>query len=290
MTRYAGIIGHPVAHSLSPAFQGAAFRHSGLDVAYQLWDTAPEALAGRLASLRDSKYLGANVTIPHKEAVIPLLDELGGQSARVGAVNTVVNRSGRLFGFNTDGPGFVAALRKEASFDPAGRSFLLIGAGGAARGIAFALAEARADSIGIWNRTDVRAARLAQDVVTATGASMHAVRGKSREGSPDPGGYDCVVNCTSIGMEGTGTEEQLPCPVEGARSDALFVDIVYAPAETAWLRAASAAGLKTLGGLPMLVYQGGLSFELWTGVPAPIEVMFDAARAALAARGKDRGR
>src|SRR5512142_3091066 len=117
MTRFAGIIGHPVAHSLSPVFQGAAFRESGLDVAYELWDTLPEALAGRLVSLRDARYLGANVTIPHKEAVIPLLGELGGESAKVGAVNTIVNREGRLFGFNTDGPGFVAALRTEASFE-----------------------------------------------------------------------------------------------------------------------------------------------------------------------------
>src|SRR5512141_1893540 len=125
MTRFAGIIGHPVAHSLSPVFQRAAFQASGLDVTYELWDTLPESLPGRIVSLRDPKYLGANVTIPHKEAVIPLLDELGGQSARVGAVNTIVNRGGRAFGFNTDGPGFVAALRREAAWDPAGKSILL---------------------------------------------------------------------------------------------------------------------------------------------------------------------
>ncbi len=292
MTRFAGIIGHPVAHSLSPACQRAAFRHSGLDVEYERWDTPLEALAARMASLRDPRYLGANVTIPHKESVRPFLDELGGQSSRVGAVNTVVNREGRLFGFNTDGPGFVSALRREARFDPAGAAVLLVGAGGAARGIAFALAEARAGNIGIWNRTPDRAERLAQDVPAATGAAVHAVPGvrpgagprEHSQDGPDPGGYDIVVNCTSIGMHGTGTEARLPCSVAGARPGALFVDIVYAPLETAWLRAAEAAGLTTLGGLPMLVYQGGLSFELWTGVPAPIEVMFDAARAALIAR------
>src|SRR5687767_11526050 len=103
MTRLAGIIGHPVAHSLSPAFQQAAFANCGLDVRYELWDTPAAGLAQRLESLRDPFVLGANVTIPHKEAVIPLLDELGGQSARAGAVNTIVNREGRLFGFNTDG-------------------------------------------------------------------------------------------------------------------------------------------------------------------------------------------
>ena len=274
MTRRAGIIGQPVAHSLSPVFQRAAFQHCGLDATYDLWDTAADTLAERVASLREPAVLGANVTIPHKERVIPLLDELGGQSARVGAVNTIVNREGRLFGFNTDGPGFVAALRNEANFDPARRAILLLGAGGAARGIAFALAEARADNIGIWNRTHARAARLVEDLV-ASGASAHTVR------SPNPAGYDCIVNCTSVGMEGTGTETATPCDFTSARDTALAVDIVYKPEVTAFLAAAKARGLKTLGGLPMLIYQGALAFELWTGVRAPVEVMFEAARARL---------
>lgn len=271
MTRLAGIIGHPVAHSLSPVFQGAAFRTSGLDAAYEYWDTPPEALAGRLVSLRDPRYLGANVTIPHKEAVIPLLDELGGQSARVGAVNTIVNREGRLFGFNTDGPGFVAALRNEAGFDPAGRDILLVGAGGAARGIAFALAEARSARVDIWNRTADRADRLAE-AVAATGAQVSAVS------SLDPRRYHCIVNCTSAGMHGGGAESVSPCDFSGARSAALAVDIVYAPERTPFLAEAGRHGLKTLGGLPMLIYQGALAFELWTGARAPIDVMFEAAR------------
>jgi shikimate dehydrogenase len=275
--RLAGIIGHPVAHSLSPAFQQAALEACGLDARYELWDTPAEALAGRLVSLRDPKYLGANVTIPHKEAVIPLLDELGGQAARMGAVNTIVNREGRLFGFNTDGPGFVAALRNEAAFDPAGRRCLLLGAGGAARGIAFALADARAAKVAIWNRSSERAVRLASDV-NAGGATLEAVA------SASPAGYELVVNCTSLGMHGTGTEEALPCEPGHASPGALFVDIVYAPEDTAWLRAARAAGVRTLGGLPMLIYQGALAFELWTGVHAPVETMFAAARKALAAR------
>jgi len=271
MTRLAGIIGHPVAHSLSPVFQGAAFRASGLDVAYEYWDTPPEALAGRLVSLRDPKYLGANVTIPHKESVIPLLDELGGQSARVGAVNTVVNREGRLFGFNTDGPGFVAALRNEAGFEPSGRDILLIGAGGAARGIAFALAEAKSARIDIWNRTPERAIRLVE-AVAATGALVSAVT------SLDPRRYDCIVNCTSVGMHGGGAESASPCDFTGARPTALAVDIVYAPERTPFLTEAGRHGLKTLGGLPMLIYQGALAFELWTGARAPVDIMFDAAR------------
>ncbi len=282
MTRIAGIIGHPVAHSLSPVFQGAAFRASGLDVSYELWDTLPQVLPGRVVSLRDPKYLGANVTIPHKEAVIPLLDELGGQSARVGAVNTIVNRAGRLFGFNTDGPGFVAALRNEAGWDPAGKSLLLLGAGGAARGIAFALAETRPNLIGIWNRTPERAARLVMDLA-ATGARVAAAP------AADPSGYDAIVNCTSVGMHGGGADASTPCDLGQARPDALVVDVVYAPERTPFLAEAEGRGLKTLGGLPMLVYQGALAFELWTGVSAPVEVMFDAARDELRRRESQRG-
>jgi shikimate dehydrogenase len=276
VTSLTGIIGHPVAHSLSPAFQSAAFAACGLDVRYELWDTAPEALHGRVVSLAGEPFLGANVTIPYKEKVIPFLDELGGQSARVGAVNTIVNRGGRLFGFNTDGPGFVAALRDEANFDPAGKSILLLGAGGAARGIAFALAEARSVNIGIWNRTTERAHRLAMDLAT-TGTSIHTAA------TSDLGGYDCVVNCTSVGMEGTGTEVASPCDFSSSHRQLLAVDIVYKPESTTFLREARAAGHATLGGLPMLIYQGALAFELWTGAPAPVDVMFEAARRRLAA-------
>ncbi len=279
MTRFAGIIGHPVAHSLSPAFQSAAFAACGLDTHYIAWDTPPEALARRIDSLRDPDCLGANVTIPHKEAVIPLIDEPGGQSARVGAVNTIVNRDGRLFGFNTDGPGFIAALRNEAHFDPTGRSLLLIGAGGAARGIAFALAEAQAGSVAITNRSPSRAERLVADVNASGYRSARVAPADTPLES-----YDGVVNCTSVGMHGTGTEQLLPASLRTARPGTLVVDIVYAPEQTPFLREARAAGLPTLGGLPMLIYQGALAFEHWTGIAAPIDAMFVAARKALAAR------
>ncbi|MEP7215493.1 MAG: shikimate dehydrogenase [Anaerolineaceae bacterium] len=279
MSGRCGIIGHPVAHSLSPAFQSAAFAHCGLQVTYELWDTPPSALEARLAALRGADVLGANVTIPHKEAVFPLLDELGGQSARVGAVNTIVNREGRLFGFNTDGPGFVAALRNEAQFEPEGRSIMLLGAGGAARGIAFALAEARAERVAISNRDQSRAERLANAVLASGFRSIKAVApGASLEG------YDAVVNCTSIGMHGGPAPFAAPFNVSAATPGTLVVDIVYAPQETPLLSSARARGLPTLGGLPMLVYQGALAFELWTGLAAPVDVMFDAVRKALDAR------
>lgn len=271
MSRRAGIIGHPVAHSLSPVFQEAAFEHCGLDVRYERWDTPAETLEARVASLRGADVLGANVTIPHKEAVIPFLDELGGLSARVGAVNTVVNREGRLFGFNTDGPGFVAALKNEVAFDPSGKTVLLLGAGGAARGIAFALGEAQAAQVSIWNRSPERAYRLLAELSAA------GVRA-DWQAAPAAWGYDCIVNCTSVGMEGTGTEAESPCDFIRAKREALAVDIVYKPEITTFLADAKERGLRTLGGLPMLIYQGALAFELWTGVPAPVDVMFEAAR------------
>jgi shikimate dehydrogenase len=255
-------------------FQQAAFEHCGLDAVYELWDTPVQALERRVESLRAPGMLGANVTIPHKERVIPLVDDLGGQSARVGAVNTIVNREGRLFGFNTDGPGFVAALKNEANFEPAGRRFLLLGAGGAARGIAFALGEARAKGVAIWNRSPERAYQLLAEL---NAASVPA----DWQSVPDPWGFDCIVNCTSVGMAGTGTESESPCDFGRANSGLLAVDIVYRPEETAFLSAARARGLRTLGGLPMLIYQGALAFELWTGVRAPVDVMFEAARARL---------
>jgi shikimate dehydrogenase len=279
MIRRAGIIGHPVAHSLSPAFQQAAFEHCGLDISYTLWDTAPGDLPKRLEVIRDPIYVGGNVTIPHKEAVIPLLDELGDRSMRVGAVNTIVNRSGRLFGFNTDGQGFVSALRNEAGFEPARCSMLLLGAGGAARGIAFALAEARAGRVAIANRSPGRAERLAEDVSQGSPAEVDAVAWGEGLGE-----YDCIVNCTSVGMDGGGAAEQAPISLEGAKPGALVVDIVYVPEGTPLLAAARAGGHPVLGGLPMLIYQGALAFELWTGVDAPIEVMFAAARKELAER------
>lgn len=274
MTKYAGIVGFPVSHSLSPVFQSAAFAASGLDIRYERWETRPAELAARVEMLRAPGCIGANVTIPFKEAVIPFLDELGDQSARVGAVNTVVNRDGRLFGFNTDGPGFVAALRNEQAFHAAGKRFLLLGAGGAARGIAFALADARAAEVSVTNRNLERAERLAGDVAaTFSSCETNAVAAPI-----SLAGFDCIVNCTSVGMRGGGAERGLPCDLDGARPRTLVVDIVYAPTVTPFLAGATAAGFPVLGGLPMLIYQGALAFELWTGVPAPVEAMFEAAR------------
>ncbi len=274
--RTAGLIGHPVAHSLSPVFQNAAFQRCGLDVAYAAWDTPVSALRSRMQRLRSADMLGANVTIPHKQAVIPQIDDLGDFSRRVGAVNTIVNRNGRLFGFNTDGPGFVQSLKDERNLDPHGANVLVFGAGGAARGIVLALADGGA-RLSILNRTFERAEELAR----TGGTSVRALREPG-----DLGAYDVLVNTTSVGMHGTGTESQSPADLTGARAGALAVDIVYAPERTPFLRQAEEHGLRTLGGLSMLIYQGALAFTHWTGIAAPVDVMFEAARNELARRAQ----
>ena len=270
MSARLGIIGSPVAHSLSPAIQGAALEAAGVDATYDRWETPLDGLPARLASLREPDCLGANVTIPHKQAVLPLLDEVSPLAAGIGAVNTIVNSAGRLTGHNTDGGGFIAALG-EAGLSAAGKRFLLVGAGGAARGIAFALRAAGVATLCISNRTASRAHALA-DAVGAHAVPIEA----------SLAGYDCVVNCTSAGMHGSGAEDVLPCDPATAGPGTLIVDIVYAPEETPLLRAAREAGLPVLGGLPMLIHQGALAFELWTGRPAPLGAMREAARAALA--------
>lgn len=280
MTRQLGVIGHPVAHSLSPVFQGAALRHCGLDIRYEAWDTPHADLRMRVDALRESGVIGANVTIPHKESVVPLLDELEPQARAIGAVNTITNRDGRLEGSNTDGPGLVRALDQEAGFAVSGSSMLVLGAGGAARGIVHALAAAGARDMSIANRSPARAEALAAEVATAG----HDTTVEAVAYPASPSGFDCIINTTSVGMLGTGTEGQSPCDVRLASPGALAVDIVYAPEVTRFLADATAAGLRTLPGLPMLIYQGALAFERWTGHEAPVGVMFEAARSELARR------
>lgn len=280
MTKRLGIIGYPVGHSLSPAFQQAALEACGVDARYERWETPPERLAARVEGLRAPDVLGANVTIPYKEAVIPYLDDLDPFAELVGAVNTIVVRGGRLLGFNTDGPGFVRALEETAGFVPSGRSVLVVGSGGAGRGIAFALARAGVERLAVWNRTASRAERLLADIRSRAAGTACDVLG-SLEGLEQ---FDLVVNCTAVGMAGSGMERTLPFDPAATKPDCLVADIVYKPERTPLLAAAAAAGRRTLGGLPMLVYQGALAFELWTGLVPPVDVMFAAVRAAVAAQ------
>ena len=280
--KYVGVIGHPLKRSLSPAFQQAAFDHLGLDVRYEAWPTPPERLAETVAGLRGPDRLGANVTIPHKEAVVPLLDDVDDLSRRVGAVNTIVNRDGHLFGHNTDVAGFLRVLREDGGLDPAGARVLVAGAGGAARAIAIALIDAGATSITFINRTFSRAARLVQEMEPhAGGTSLHALPDVYASWAASTVGCRLLINCTSVGMSGTQEEKDSPVPTDLVPSSALVFDLVYHPARTPLMAAAERRGARFLGGLPMLVHQGAESFRLWTGVEPPLDIMAEAAKAAL---------
>jgi shikimate dehydrogenase len=283
ITTALGIIGYPIGHSISPVFQQAALDHLGVDSKYQPYEVHPDSVGEFVQSLRSASVIGVNVTVPHKEAVIPHLDEVDDWATEAGAVNTIVNRSGRLSGHNTDGYGFLRALRESAAFDPAGKRVLILGAGGSARGVVQALLRAGVGELQIANRTEARAqalAGLASDRgVPATPLALNSstVRSAAKRA-------DLIVNCTSLGMRHGPDETGSPLAAEDVPATALVYDLVYNPMLTPLLQASRDAGAPTLGGISMLVYQGAASFEIWLDRPAPVDVMMQAAMAAMQAR------
>ena len=205
--QYLGVITDPNKQSTSPAFQQAAIDALGLGMVYERWPTPPDGLPTRVTGLRAPSVLGANVTIPHKEAVMPMLDELDPLAQRVGAVNTILNREGRLSGYNTDVEGFLRALREDAGFDPRGCDAVVAGAGGAARAVVVALIEAGAASIAVLNRSAERAQRLVDDLSPHAGGTwleaLPAAPGSWAKMAPRA---QLLVNCTSVGMEGASQD------------------------------------------------------------------------------------
>jgi shikimate dehydrogenase len=272
--KYTGLIGYPVAHSLSPRMQEAGFRALGIDARYALWETPASQLEARVHSLRAPEMYGANVTIPHKEAVLPWLDEIDPQAQRIGAVNTIVNRAGRLVGYNTDAPGFLRALREQGgpAFSLQGRRALLLGGGGAARGAAVALLESQIGLLTILGRNEERLATLVAHLRQQN--AHHPVQGlllDSAEARQALCTADIVVNTTSVGLK--PGDETLLIDAGLLPASALVMDMIFNPPQTPLLRAAAERGCSTLNGLPMLLYQGTLALELWTGQNAPEEVM-----------------
>lgn len=278
-----GIIGYPIGHSISPVFQQAALDHLGIDATYLAHQVAPEEVAEFVNGLRSPGIFGINVTVPHKEAVIPHLDEVDEWASSAGAVNTIVNRNGCLTGHNTDGSGFLRSLREAAGFDPTGKRVLVLGAGGAARGVVLALVRQQVGHLTIANRTVERAQRLAE-LAKNGGVEADATGLRGSEVGDAAASADLIVNCTTIGMSHGPDEQGSPLSREQIPPTALVNDLVYNPLETPLLLEAAAAGASRLGGIHMLVYQGADSFEMWTGQPAPVDVMLEAATRAMAAR------
>jgi shikimate dehydrogenase len=268
-----GVIGDPVAHSLSPALHQPALDALGIPATFERWHTVAADLPARIARLRAADALGACVTVPHKVAVVPLVDEVAPAARRAGAVNTVVNRDGRLLGDNTDIHGFATAVA-DACPGVATRPALLLGAGGAARAVALALEALGVPAIALANRDPDRAARLANDLAVPQLTTVPFDEATLRRRLPEA---RLLVNCTSLGWK--AGEAPLPLDLLALLpDDALVADLTYR--QTDLLQAAAGRGFATLDGLGMLVHQGARAFALWTGRPAPVEAMFAAARAA----------
>jgi len=283
MPKFIGLIGYPLKHSISPYFQQAALDYYQLDIRYEAWETSPEELETVVKRLRDLQNIGANITVPYKEAVLPLLDEVDDLANLIGAVNTIVKRDDKLVGFNTDAYGFIEALHREGHFEPEGKHAVILGAGGAARAVSFALVQRGISSLAIINRTLKRAEALADslnsyisDTSLKTKVNVLPWQSLSFQGTFNR--CHLIINCTTIGTRYSSQEGQSPLSTEVIPRGILVYDLVYNPWPTPLLQSAQKAEANILGGLAMLVYQGAASFELWTGRGAPVDIMFNKAK------------
>jgi len=271
-TRVVGVIGWPVAHSLSPPMHNAALAELGLDWVYVAYPVAPDRVGDAVAGVRGLGIVGLNVTIPHKQAVVPHLDDLDQTARDLEAANTIHNRDGRLLGYNTDGPGLLRALAEaEAQVD--GKRVAVLGAGGSARAVAFALCRAGIAGLSLLNRTPARAEELASLLADRAGFADARVAGlvgdESRRAVEQA---EVLVDCTSVGMH---PREDVPpvVPAEWLHEGQVVCDLTYTPRDTVLLKAARARGARTVDGTGMLVHQGAIALEIWTGAKAPVETM-----------------
>ncbi|MDA1353203.1 MAG: shikimate dehydrogenase [bacterium] len=270
-TKQLAVIGNPISHSASPKMQGAMIADLNLNMSYNaILIETPDALRVFCDSVRDdANFIGFNVTIPYKEVVMPFLDELAPSALRAQAVNTVVNKGGRLVGHNTDGDGYVLALTSECQFKLKGSSAVLIGAGGAAKGIAVALMENGLKQLTIVNRTLSKAEGLSQHLLTLGYTTTALALAYADQALSNAG---LVINTTPIGM--ADTVHHTPLPVTNwCHSGQLVSDIIYKPAQTEFLKQAAAKGAKTYGGAGMLAGQGAIAFKLFTGKNAQFDIM-----------------
>lgn len=278
--RFACVIGYPLTHTLSPPIHNAAFRRLGIDCVYLAAPVPPERLGEAIAGLRALGALGANVTMPHKEAVIVHLDDLSGDARAVGAVNTIQALGDELIGHNTDVDGFRELLVSDIGYDPSGARAVVLGAGGAARAVVCALDQLGAAGIDVVARRAEAAGQL-RLLVSAARGEAHPWE----EAAALCAQADVVVNATPLGTGGGD-----PVPEAAFRRGQVVIDLVYEPPATELVRRARAAGADAWGGLGMLIHQAAASFKIWTGQEPPIEVMSAAALHALRAPRRSRPR
>jgi shikimate dehydrogenase len=271
-TKIIGIIGDPVSHTASPAMHNAASASLGLDFVYIPFHVKPDQLQKAIEGLRALSITGVNVTIPHKEAVIPLLDRLDSSAQRTRAVNTIVNEAGVLVGYNTDGAGFCYALEHEANFNCHGKKIVIIGAGGSAKAIASALAGQPIKSLSIINRHSERARQLAM-LLSFSNATVESIEYENPQSWIKAcHEADLVINTTPVGM--APDSHALPLPdISWLQSNQLICDIIYSPPTTEFLKRAKIVGASILNGAGMLAGQGVLAYEKFTGALVPYAVM-----------------
>ena len=267
-----GIFGHPVKHSLSPDMHNSAFNTLGLNSVYVAFDIDPESIEEAARAIRVMGIRGINITIPHKQTIIPYLDEVSPDAKLTGAVNTVKNENGRLLGYNTDVGGFLRAIREDLDFSPEGNTLFLIGAGGAARAVLSAFCMNGGAVVYITDIIKDKALELANQfkanfqnitIETVELDNQNLIEQKFNEA-------DILVNASPAGMDGVGS---LDIPLTSLNKNAVVYDLVYKPPDTNLLKEAKQLGHKASGGLSMLLYQGAESFEIWTGENAPVEIM-----------------
>lgn len=272
-TKVCGVIGDPIEHTMSPAMHNAAFQKLGLDYLYLPFRVSKEEVSKAIDGMRALKIRGLNVTIPHKTAVIPFLDKLDPLAEKIGAVNTIVNDDSVLTGYNTDATGFLQVML-ERGINPEGKSIVVLGAGGASRGVSFILAENGARLV-ILNRRLEKADDLARRVSQLAKNEVKALELKEENLTLVLKKADVLVNTTSIGM--IPGNDKTPVPAALLKPSLVVFDIVYNPLKTRLLREAEAAGSKTISGIEMLAWQGALAFEKWTGEKAPVDLMREVA-------------
>ncbi len=275
-TRLAGVIGDPARHSLSPAIHNAAFGEVGADWVYLAFDVAPDELAAAVEAMRVLDIGGLSVTMPHKEAILALVDEVAPEAQQLRAANCIVNDNGVLRAHNTDGDGFIYGAVHDTGVHFAGSRVAVLGAGGAARAVVEALRRHDAAEVVVINRNEQRAVDAAA-----------LAPGVARVGSEtDVTQVDVVVNATPVGMtlHEVARADEVPCDPSLLHDAQTVIDLIYSPSETSWLRQAAARGARTANGLSMLVFQAVAQFTLWTGEPAPSPTMHAAVLGALEAR------